>query len=370
MEINGYFDIEALPACLKQIGDKINLLRCSNIRTIVNDKLRESEYEGVCVQFDVDDYDQIVACFYEAGEYVGDMFVIRSMTLKTLVERINDVYNKRFNKSKTMNEKNCEVTTVTSENQSDSNEAKVLRDYILQHFRGVGYLCELDKMGALNVSILCRKATAGAVESICFDDESFTVSIKCNVSGLNEVNLGKKVDSILQAAIECSQVSTSKEAEVSSRTIKEDAVGKKTAVSQESVQPFRTAKEDVTIEDTISSLGSDINVNDDRSEDKNLNALRRYNDSVEQDINRLENELKNYSYRACGQRIRGYLLKKARASGIHVEDTSTEWLVSPLDVKKKELLCTLYECLDHQLPPFLHPCISSNEASEKITMRI
>jgi hypothetical protein len=93
------------------------------------------------------------------------------------------------------------------------------------------------------------------------------------------------------------------------------------------------------------------------------NALKKYNESVEHDINGLEDELKTVSYRASGQRIRAYLLKKAQKAGIHVEDTSTKWLVSILEVKKKELLCALYGCLTHKLPPFLKPYATPGKAA-------
>ena len=94
MDGNSYFNLDTLPVCLTMIGDKINYLRCSDIRTLVNAKLRNYEMGDVCVQLDVDEYDQIVASFFKDEEPVGDAFVIRSTTQNELIEIINKVYNK------------------------------------------------------------------------------------------------------------------------------------------------------------------------------------------------------------------------------------------------------------------------------------
>ena len=359
MEGNSYFSLETLPACLTMIGDKINLLRCSKIRALVNAKLRNYEIGDVCVQFDVDEYDQIVASFFNDKEPVGDTLVIRSTTQKELIEIINNIYNKIFNKKeKTMKKKICEFKKVTSVNQTDSFKVEVLMEYILQHLRGAGLLYEADKMGGLNVSNLCSSATAGAVLNISFDDAAFTLhvasgdSIRCNVVGLNDKDLCKKVESRLQTAMVWYKESSSIDA-ASNQTLKEEIVAKETTPSKKSKQRSLTANEEVLRKETKVSQERNMDAEAVALKDKSPNALCKYNESVEQDINGLENELKNLSKRAYGQRIRGYLLKKARTSGVCVEDTSTEWLVSLLDAKKKELLCFLYDYHGHELPPFL-----------------
>lgn len=364
MEGNSYFSLETLPVCLTMIGDRIHLLRCTNIRALVNAKLRNYKMGDVCVQLDVDEYDQIVVSFYKDKEPVGDTFVVRSTTQNELIEIINKVYNKLFNKKeKTMKKKICDVTNVTIENQTDSINVNMIKDYILQHFSGAGHLYELDKMGALNVTNMCSKTTAGAIVNISFSNDTFTVfvsggdSITCGVSGLSNEDLSKKVDRRLQTAIELHQESSTEVVNQKKQFDKEKDVVKRTK------QKSLTAKEEVFSKKTTIMKGRTPEIKIIASGPGNKYALKKYNESVEHDINGLEDELKTVSYRASGQRIRAYLLKKAQKAGIHVEDTSTKWLVSILEVKKKELLCALYGCLTHKLPPFLKPYATPGKAA-------
>ena len=376
MESKIFFNLEALPACLNLIGDKINHLRYSDIRTLVNAKLRECETGGICVQFDVDEYDQIVASFFKDEACVSDPFAIRSATMETLIKKINELYNKIFNKSIMKKKKKSKVTTVTSVNQTDSNDAKMLTNYVIQHLIGAGVMYELDKMGALNVSNLCTKATAGAVVNISFDDSAFTIyeaggdSTTCSVKGLTEECQRKKVELKLQNAIKFFHEFTSDETEVTRQTIKEDVDSEDNAVSEETEHGSLTAKEQSLRKETAVQQERSINVETDSLGDDDANARRIYNDSVEQDIDSLENDLKNRSKRACGQRIRAYLMKKASASGLHIKDTSTEWLFTPLDEKRKELFCALYNCTGLESPPFLQPKASINGTSELIAIQV
>jgi len=364
MDGNSYFNLDTLPVCLTMIGDKINYLRCSDIRTLVNAKLRNYEMGDVCVQLDVDEYDQIVASFFKDEEPVGDAFVIRSTTRNELIEIINKVYNKMFNKKgKTMKKKISDVTNVTSVNQTDSINVNAVKDYILQHFSGSGHLYELDEMGALNVTNLCCKTTSGAIVNISFSDDTFTIfvsggdSITCGVSGLSNEVLSKKVDRRLQTAIDLHQESSTEVVNQKKQFDKEKDV----VISTK--QKSLTAKEEVFSKKNTIMKGRTPKIKIVASGSGRKNALKKYNESVEHDINGLEDELKTVSYRASGQRIRAYLLKKARKAGIHVEDTSTKWLVSILEVKKKELLCALYGCLTHKLPPFLKPYATPGKAA-------
>lgn len=366
MDGNSYFNLDTLPVCLTMIGDKINYLRCSDIRTLVNAKLRNYEMGDVCVQLDVDEYDQIVASFFKDEEPVGDAFVIRSTTQNELIEIINKVYNKMFNKKgKTMKKKISDVTNVTSVNQTDSINVNAVKDYILQHFSGSGHLYELDEMGALNVTNLCCKTTSGAIVNISFSDDTFTIfvssgdSITCGVNGLSDEDLRKKVDRRLQTAIELHQELSTEVVNQRAQSDKEKNVVNKKRTKQKSLP----AKKEVFRKKTTIMNGKTPKIKIVASGAGNKNALKKYNESVEYDINGLEDELKTVSYRSGGQRIRAYLLKKARNAGIRVEDTSTKWLVSILEVKQKELLCALYGCLTHKLPPFLSPYATSGKAA-------
>ena len=358
MEGQNYFNQTALPVCLTMLGDNIGFLRHQGVRDVINSKLRDVQHGSPYVKFDVDEYDQIVAAFYRGEDMVTEKYTIRANTLNMMIDIINKMYIINFstnNKNIIKMKKSVKKTTnVANENRTESSDIKVLVDLILQHYAGAGPLFELEEIGALNVQKLCTRKTNGTVIDIKFDGNSLTVygagdnKQTCNVLDTDgNDRIQTKAILVLQSVINFSI----KMCEVN------DLQSMNSTTSVE--LPSGTA---VVPRDDKKFSMTPIKKNCKK-------ALNKYNDLVTKGVSALEQELKGHSQWSCGQRIHNYLSRNARAARVHTESTSTKMLVSHLTDDNKELIRTLYVCLEHNVPSCLRQKPEGHSSDSKMQMK-
>lgn len=361
MEQN-FFSLGVLPACMKILGDNIEHLYHTASRTVVNTELVKHKVEGIYIQFGADEYDQIVVTFINQYGIESDKFVVRERKLATVVDVINKVYNKLISMNfKTMrkgkktvamptevNNMVSNVKNLASVKHSDSAEADMLVEYIIQHYACSGNLYELAEF--VDVPRLYQTKSCGAVSNVVFNGDNIAIegaiSISFNVAGMSETELREQVIWALQTVIErnkrlAEQASESTEYKKSVVEDKVEARGK--LKSTTNVKPLRGKV--------------------------NEKAIERFNEAVGKGIDTLEPSLKGLSPSASSQSIRCYLKKSANDSRLKLPDTSGVTLVKNLSQYNVELLHTLCMTADCKVPPFLQMNTPTVPSSSKSVMR-
>ena len=364
MERN-FFTLVKLPARMKKLGNNIEHLYHTASRTVVNAELVEHKVDGIYVQFGADEYNQIVVTFINKLGAESERFVIRARKLVKVVDSINEVYNRLIKKGfTTMRKKDkktvaettvvsnevSNATTVVGDNRSDSAEADMLVEFILQHYAHSGILYELEKF--VNVPQLCLAKSCGAVCNVVFNDDNIVIEgandfcISFSVAGMNQSVLREQVVRALHTVVDWNkQLAELKPAGTEHKNpVAENKVEAKVNLkSTTKVKPFRGKV--------------------------NEKAIERFNEAVSKGINALESSLKGLSPSASSQCIRCYLKKSANDSRLKLPDTSGLTFAKNLSQYNVELLHTLCMTADCKIPPFLQMNIPTVTSSSKSVMR-
>ncbi len=341
-----FFTLDSLPTRMVKLGDNIKYLYHAGCRTAVNNELVGHKVDGTYVQFDADEYDQIVVTFTNQFGAESDKFIIRARKLATVVEAINNVYNQLISKKiKTMRKvkktaaksakvsnEESNVTTVASVNHFDTSEANMLVEFILQHYACSGDLYELAEF--VDVPRLYQTKSCGAVSNVVFDSDNITIegaiSISFCVAGMNQSELREQVIWALQAIVERSKQLVEQKStytEHKKPTAADKAIAKGKAKSATTVKP----------------LGGKVG----------KKAVERFNEAIGKGIDDLESRLMGLRPRASSQSIRCFLKKSAHESKLKLPDTSGETLAKYLSKYNIDLFHTLCESVDCKIPPFL-----------------
>ena len=363
MEQN-FFTLVKLPARMKKLGNNIEHLYHTACRTVVNAELVEHKVDGIYVQFGADEHNQIVVTFVNKLGAESERFVIKARKLVKVVDSINEVYNRLIKKGfTTMRKKDkktvaettvvsnevSNATTVVSDNRSDSAEADMLVEFILQHYAHSGILYELEEF--VNVPQLCQKKSCGAVSNVVFNGDNIAIEgankvcISFNVTGLVQSVLREQVIWALQTVVERNkQLPEQKGNNEHSEPAAEDKVAAEEKIkSMTKVKPFR--------------------------EKVNEKAIERFNEAVCKGVDALESILKGRSPSASSQSIRCYLKKSASDSRLRLPDTSGGTLANNLSQYNLELLQTLCASANCKTPPFLQKKDATIASSSKSVMR-
>ena len=342
---HNFFTLDALPTRMEKLGDDINHLYHTGCRTAVNSELVEHKVDGIHVQFGADEYDQIVVTFTNQFGAESDKFVVRERKLVTVVDAINKVYyqltTKKFKfmrkdkktvaKSIEVSNEVSNVTTVACVNHSDSAEANMLVEFIIQHYACTGNLYELAEF--VDVPRLFQTKSCGAVSNVVFDGDNITIegaiSISFCVAGMNQPEFREQVNWALQTIIERDKRLTEQAADTEhKKPVAENKVNTKGKLkSTTKVKPLRRKVNGKTVE--------------------------RFNEAVSKGVDALELSLKGLSPSASSQSIRCYLKKSAHESKLKLPDTSGETLAKYLSRYNIDLFHTLCESVDCKIPPFL-----------------
>jgi len=345
MELN-FFTLDSLPTSMEKLGDNIKYLYHTGCRTTVNNDLVGHKVDGMYVQFGADEYNQIVVTFTNQFGVESDKFVVRARKLATVVDAINNIYNQLISKkNKTMRKDKkiaakpaavsnevSNVTTVASVNYSDSAEANMLVEFILQHYACTGNLYELAEF--VDVPRLYRTKSCGVVSNVVFNGDNITIegaiSISFCVAGMNQPELREQIIWVLQTIIERSKQLAEKKptcTEHNKPTAADKAVAKGMAKSATMVKP----------------LGGKVG----------KKAVERFNEAIGKGIDDLESRLMGLRPSASSQSIRCFLKKTAHESRLKLPDTSGETLAKYLSQYNIDLFHTLCESVDCKIPPFL-----------------
>ena len=360
-----FFTLAKLPARMKKLGNNIEHLYHTAGRTVVNAELVEHKVDGIYVQFGADEYNQIVVTFINKLGAKSERFVIRARKLVKVVDSINEVYNRLIKKGfTTMRKKDkktvaettvvsdevSNATTVVGDNRSDSAEADMLVEFILQHYAHSGILYELEEF--VNVPQLCQKKSCGAVNNVVFNGDNITIEgankvcISFNVAGMDQSVLREQVIWALQTVVE-----------------RNKQLPEQKGSNNEHLEP--AAEDKVEAEEKIKSM---TEVTPPR-EKVNEKAIERFNEAVSKGVDALESILKGRSPSASSQSIRCYLKKSASDSRLRLPDTSGETLANNLSQYNLELLQTLCASANCKTPPFLQKKDATIASSSKSVMR-
>lgn len=364
MEQN-FFTYGTLPACIEILGDNIEHLYHTACRTVINSELVEYRIEDVYIQFGVDEYNQIFVTFFNQLGIESEKFVIRARKLATVVETINKVCNKLIkkgfkimrNKDKQTATKPAEVSnevsnvsTEASVNHSGSAEVNMLVEFILQRHSHSGNLYELAEF--VDVPRLFQTKSHGTVNNVVFNGDDLVIegAYKCrisvNVADMNPSVLREQVEWALQTVIE------------RNKKIIE--------------QTGNSAENDMTLaenETETKEMAKDTTKPQVFTDKVSKKALKRFNEAVGKDINVLKPALKGLNPSASSQRIRCYLKKTAHKSGLQMTDTSGVALAKNLSQDNVELIRSLCNKTNCNIPPFLQMKNATVASSSKSVMR-
>lgn len=348
MEQN-FFILVKLPARMKKLGDNIEHLYHTACRTVVNAELVEHKVDGIYAQFGADEYNQIVVTFINKLGAESERFVIRARKLVTVVDSINEVYNRLIKKGFTTMRKKDKKTvaettvvsnevsnamTVVGDNRSDSAEADMLVEFILQHYAHSGILYELEKF--VNVPQLYLEKSSGAVSNVVFNGDNIAIEgankvcISFNVAGMDQSVLREQVIWALQTVV------------ARNKQHPEQKAG-----NTEHLEP--AAENNMEAKEEVKSMTKAKPFRGKVSE----KAVERFNEAVGKGVDALEPILKGRSPSASSQSIRFYLKKSACDSRLRLPDTSGETLAKNLSQYNVELLHTLCASANCKIPPFL-----------------
>lgn len=361
MELN-FFTLDSLPTCMVKLGDNIKYLYHTGCRTAVNNELVGHKVDGTYVQFDADEYDQIVVTFTNQFGAESDKCVIRARKLATVVDTINNVYYQLISKKiKTMRKDkktaakpaavSNEVSNakpVASVNCSCSADVNMLGEFIIQHHDHSGNLYELAEF--VDVPRLYQTKSSGAVSNVVFDGDNITIegviSISFCVAGMNQPELRERVIWALQTIIERSMQLAEQKPTCTEH--KEPAAADKAVAKGK-------AKSATTTKHLSGKVGK--------------KAVERFNETVSKGVDAMELGLKGLRPSASSQSIRCFLKKSANESKLKLPDTSGETLAKFLSQYNIDLLHTLCESVDCKIPPFLQIKDASVTSSSKSVMR-
>lgn len=364
MEQN-FFTYGTLPACIEILGDNIEHLYHTACRTVINSELVEYRIEDVYIQFGVDEYNQIFVTFFNQLGIESEKFVIRARKLATVVETINKVCSKLIkkgfkimrNKDKQTATKPAEVSnevsnvsTEASVNHSGSAEVNMLVEFILQRHSHSGNLYELAEF--VDVPRLYQAKSCGTVSNVVFNGDNITIEganqirISFSVAGMNQSEFREQVAWAIQTVVERNK-----------QLVKQKVDG---TVNKESAAADKTeAKKKIKSATTVKPLMGK----------NSRKAVERFNEAVGKDINVLKPALKGLNPSASSQRIRCYLKKTAHESGLQMTDTSGVALAKNLSQDNVELIRTLCNKTNCNIPPFLQMKNATVASRSKSVMR-
>jgi hypothetical protein len=359
-----FFTYGTLPACIEILGDNIEHLYHTACRTVINSELVEYRIEDVYIQFGVDEYNQIFVTFFNQLGIESEKFVIRARKLATVVETINKVYSNLIKKGfKTMRKDKktvaklaavsnevSNVTPVASVNCSCSADVNMLVEFIIQKHARSGNLYELAEF--VDVPRLFQTKSHGTVNNVVFNGDDLVIegAYKCrisvNVADMNPSVLREQVEWALQTVIE------------RNKKIIE--------------QTGNSAENDMTLaenETETKEMAKDTTKPQVFTDKVSKKALKRFNEAVGKDINVLKPALKGLNPSASSQRIRCYLKKTAHESGLQITDTSGVALAKNLSQDNVELIRSLCNKTNCNIPPFLQMKNATVASSSKSVMR-
>ena len=357
-----FFTLGGLPARMEKLGDNVMHLYHTASRTVVNADLVEHKVEGIHVQFDADEYNQLGVTFVNQYGIESDKFVIRARKLATIVETINKVYSNLIKKGfKTMKKDKksaakpaavsnevSNVMLVASVNCSCSADVNMLVEFIIQQHDHSGNLYEASEF--VDIPRLYQAKSYGVVSNVVFNGDNIAIegaiSISFSVVGMDQSKLREQVIWALQTVIERNKQLVEQ---------KGDSTEHKEPVAENIAETKGTVKNATTTKPLSGKVGK--------------KAVERFNETVSKGVDALELSLKGLSPSASSQSIRCYLKKSADDSRLKLPDTSGVTLAKNLSQYNVELLLTLCETVDCKVPPFLKMNTTTVTSSSKSVMR-
>ena len=353
-----YFTFDTLPSSLKMIGDNINQLRHSKIRAFVNAELNQCCQDGVRVELDVDEHDQLIASFHNDDTMLGESVVIRSDVLSDFVNTINNGYSIITTKKTTIMKKKTKASTsvavvsnevsnassVSSERMPELNGIEFLVSFVSEHYAGSGRYHDVEKY--LDVPWLFKERTNGAVVNIIMEDTNLTLmgvnnfSVTCPINGTDNAMLCEQVRFTLHTIIDYQK----KIADMTDCTSLNTGSAE-TAVTEAPIRKIATTH-------TAHYMNS-------------KRVVEKYNTAVYYRTADLEKDLKGRRSSSSSQTIRKRLSVLAVESGLKTKDMSGKSLVSELNQDNRDLLRELCSSAQCKVPSFL----SEDSSNLKVRMR-